>query len=594
MSRLSRRLGLLVLFACLSIPGAVGWAQNTWYVDDDAPGDPGPGDPAVSDPLEDGSDDHPFDAIQAAIDASTNGDTILVAAGAYAGAGNRDLDFAGRSTTLRSASGEIDCTIDCQGTSAEPHRGFVFHTAETADAVVDGFRIINGWAQQGGGMYVENASPTVSNCILESNVAVRGGGLYDTGSTMLVTRCTFRWNQAVSTSMFTYGSGAYNDGGNPTMTECLFLENASLGPYPTDYGGGLRNYYGDAVIRKCQFIRNSAHCSGGVSNAGGNPVFSHCVFAGNTATISGGGIGHGSNGAIVNCLFVGNKLPFLTPAGQSTGGAIFVGSNAPLISQCTFSGNTADSGGAVSGWGGAQPAIRNSILWGNTRNEIGGYIAASVSISFSIVPGGGDGEGNLDADPLFVRPPSPGLDGEWGTADDDYGDLHVRPESPCRDAGSNTAVPADVLDLDADGDTSEPMPFDMDGLPRIAWCAVDMGACEHPGPFADLDDDCDVDVEDYVQFESCLAASGPGTPSPAHACLAAFDFDADSDLDLSDVAVLEMLLGQHVPAPQAQNLSLAISGRTEPYARWTNSHLFPCLSVSAFPRFPATAAGPSE
>jgi hypothetical protein len=40
-------------------------AQITWYVDDDAPGDPGPGDPTISDLNEDGSAEHPFDAIQA-------------------------------------------------------------------------------------------------------------------------------------------------------------------------------------------------------------------------------------------------------------------------------------------------------------------------------------------------------------------------------------------------------------------------------------------------------------------------------------------------------------------------------------------------
>lgn len=48
-------------------------AQSTWYVDDDAPNDPGPGDPNVSDPDEDGSPEHPFDAIQEGIDAAVDG-----------------------------------------------------------------------------------------------------------------------------------------------------------------------------------------------------------------------------------------------------------------------------------------------------------------------------------------------------------------------------------------------------------------------------------------------------------------------------------------------------------------------------------------
>jgi len=58
--------------------------------------------------------------------------------------------------------------------------------------------------------------------------------------------------------------------------------------------------------------------------------------------------------------------------------------------------------------------------------------------------------------------------------------------SPCIDAGDNTAVPADTTDLDADGNTAEPIPFDLDGKPRIVDgdndgnSVVDMGAFEVP------------------------------------------------------------------------------------------------------------------
>ena len=47
--------------------------------------------------------------------------------------------------------------------------------------------------------------------------------------------------------------------------------------------------------------------------------------------------------------------------------------------------------------------------------------------------------GNLDADPLFVREPTPGADGTWGAADDDYGDLRLRIASPAIDVGDNSA-----------------------------------------------------------------------------------------------------------------------------------------------------------
>lgn len=81
--------------ASLLFPALPATAQINWYVDDDAPNDPGPGDPAISDPLEDGSLLHPFDAIQKGIDASSNGETVIVMDGTYAGMGNKDLSFNG-------------------------------------------------------------------------------------------------------------------------------------------------------------------------------------------------------------------------------------------------------------------------------------------------------------------------------------------------------------------------------------------------------------------------------------------------------------------------------------------------------------------
>jgi hypothetical protein len=82
------------------------------------------------------------------------------------------------------------------------------------------------------------------------------------------------------------------------------------------------------------------------------------------------------------------------------------------------------------------------------------------------VQGGLSGSGNINADPTFVRNPSPGSDGVWGTADDDYGDLRLQPGSPCIDAGSGGPGVA----------------TDFAGNPRIAGTSVDMGAYEFQPP----------------------------------------------------------------------------------------------------------------
>jgi hypothetical protein len=52
--------------------------------------------------------------------------------------------------------------------------------------------------------------------------------------------------------------------------------------------------------------------------------------------------------------------------------------------------------------------------------------------------------------------------------------------SPALDSGDSEWLPADLADLDGDGDTDEPLPHDRAGLPRISGSAPDRGAFEFP------------------------------------------------------------------------------------------------------------------
>jgi len=179
------------------------------------------------------------------------------------------------------------------------------------------------------------------------------------------------------------------------------------------------------------------------------------------------------------------------------------------------------------------------------------YFVSGVDATFSYsdVMGAAPGTGNIDADPLFVEAPDPGPDGEWGTADDDHGDLHLQAGSPCIDAAKNVNVPSDWFDLDGDGDTSERMPYDLDEHPRFVDDpntpdtgvpyppdypqVVDMGAYEFQVPVpGDLDGDFDVDSDDFVLFAGCL--TGPDI-LPSADCVVA-DLMLDNDVDVGDFA----------------------------------------------------------
>ena len=202
-------------------------AQTTWYIDDDAPNDPGPGDPTVSDPLEDGSPDHPFDAIQEGIDAASDGDSVLVASGIYTSAGNKNINYYGKAILVRSTDEALTCVIDCE----HDGRGFHFGWGETVEAVLAGFTITNGSAEDGGAIRCQyGSSPTIRNCVLVENQVERGGAVYSRLSSPTLMNCAIVGNIAEAS-----GGGVLCREGTITIANCTVANNsAALG------GGGAQ------------------------------------------------------------------------------------------------------------------------------------------------------------------------------------------------------------------------------------------------------------------------------------------------------------------------------------------------------------------
>lgn len=206
------------------------------FVDDDAVNDPAGGDPTISDPFEIGSSEHPFDAIQEAINYAVDGETVIVLSGTYTGGGNRDLDFKGKAITLRSQNGPSECIVNCEGIG----RGYIFQSGEGQDSVLAGFTITGGEAERGGGICCLNGStPTITNCILRGNVAygspgrsprAYGGGIYCQFSNPTITNCTLNGNSALG-----QGGSIYCEDGSPMLTNCIF------------WGDSADEIYGDNI-----------------------------------------------------------------------------------------------------------------------------------------------------------------------------------------------------------------------------------------------------------------------------------------------------------------------------------------------------------
>ena len=453
----------------------------------------------------------------------SSGDEIWVAAGTYKPdvdeGGNVPLNdrtatfklisgvalyggFAGGESSLDDRDWEINQTVlsgDVGTDDDESDNCYHVVTGYDMDemTILDGFTITRGNADgsnpysHGGGMYTENCERlVVANCTFTRNRADDGGGgMNNVGGSPTVTDCTFTYNFAaeyIGAEYIGYGGGmratnttvtncrfisnyATFGGGmsaaNTTVTNCIFSDNCELFGPPfchSIYRGAGLSIGGDSTVTNCSFGANVAFEGGGMIAYDGVTV-RNCRFSGNYARDYGGGLFNESGQqTVTNCKFHGNLS-------YGRGGGMFnIGS--PIVTNCTFTGNVAE--GLMCGYGGGMhcmglsPTVTNCIFWGDTPDEIGGTAPA---ITYSDIQDGTDqpwfGTGCIDADPQFS-------------------DAHKRLSvgSPCHNAGSNAAVPADVT-------------TDLDGNPRIVGPEVDMGAYECQTPTPDQDGD---GIEDSI------------------------------------------------------------------------------------------------
>jgi parallel beta-helix repeat protein len=232
-------------------------------------------------------------------------------------------------------------------------------------------------------------------------------------------------------------------------------------------------------------------------NLNSSPMVTNCSFLGNVDTGfgEGGGMRNISSASptVVNCTFSGNDAP------NQGGGIASVQGSSPTFVNCTFSDNSSNQGGGVWTSDGTTSLV-NCVLHGNTPTQIHDGRGGSTTVSFSNVQAGWPGQGNINAEPLFVDPL--GVDGVPGTDDDD---LRLLPGSPCIDVGNNTAVPVGIT-TDLDGNprfVDDPNTPDCQQAP--GQCGdppvVDMGAYEFQGtscPWDCADDDGEVGILDFL------------------------------------------------------------------------------------------------
>ncbi len=483
---------------------------------------------------------HPGESIQAAINAASDGDEIILAAGTY----TQWLSFEGKAVTVRSESGPEMTTINAAGLG---ECVVLFDAAEGSASRLEGLTLTGGeghdgpfGVRSGGAMFIGfGANPTVVDCRLVGNTASYGAAIYgEGGAGGLFEACIIEANTGLdairygdedtpvqSTPVFrdceiranvvTDGYGLWLVSCDATFVDCVIADHNSTAVL-------LRRRCGTTFDR-CVFSgNNSAGVGGAIWTAGQsselcNPVFTNCLFEGNTAVYGGGAVlaQAGTAGEVIaftNCTFVSNRC---SDPHSTQGGAIYVNNGMSLeLNNCLFWANS------VAGPGLPLDHQIFSSYW------------PFVTIEYSLLPVAVEGVGNITGNPGFM--------------DFAAGDYRLLAGSPAIDAGSNLVDTSPAVA----GDQTIPV-ADFDGLPRFIddpetsdtgigdAPIVDMGAFEYQGPppcDADLNGDDELNFFD-VQLFLGLFASGD----------LAVDFNDDGVLNFFDVQLFLSLFAAGCP-----------------------------------------------
>lgn len=381
--------------------------------------------------------------VQAAIDSASAGDEIVLADGTFTGAGNREVDFKGKSVTVTSQSGHPEtCIIDCEGGPASPRFGFWLANGETRATVLEGITVHGGYYPGGAAIIHDNSSPSIINCVFSNNTAsTYGGGAIGCGQgSPLISHCKFENNTApvggaiycnnsstviefcefISDSAGTYGGAIASEHGTLTVTDSRFVGNRA-----GDSGGAINSFYDDevmltgltlesnkaaslggaieledvvmATIEGCSLVSNTANSGGAITSIGPLTV-NYCVFSYNTAVLGGGavldldGVLAGANNTLV-----GNSGP--------SGGTFAIGGSGSL----TLSNSIiafGPEGMPVYCAGTPNPDLTCCNVYGNIGDWIG-CLAGQLGVN-----------GNISADPAFC--------GDLGS-----GNYNLQSDSPC-------------------------------------------------------------------------------------------------------------------------------------------------------------------
>ena len=165
-----------------------------------------------------------YTTIQEAVNnAATSDDIVFVRDGTY----NENVHV-NKNVRIQSENGSANCIIDGGGNG----RVVTFSPGLNDTAVLDGFTIRNGQAENGGGIYLYESSPRIRNCFITDCSATgyqgNGGGIYVYESSPTISGCIITSCSAAGGD----GGGIYlSSTSDCTISDCNISSNNDTGIY---------------------------------------------------------------------------------------------------------------------------------------------------------------------------------------------------------------------------------------------------------------------------------------------------------------------------------------------------------------------------
>lgn len=257
------------------------------------------------------------DTIQAAIDAASDGDVVVVLPNTCTKTGHyyENINFLGKAITVQSlypANPAIVDTTVINGNQLD--RVVIFSSPEDSKpygAMLDGITVTNGL----GGVRCDSyTNPIIRNCNITANSAPdRGGGIRAfVYSNPQVISCRLTNNTAGPSG----GAIQLTFAANPLIAGCLIANNSAAAGGAIHQAGQVQT-----TIRNCTIVGNTAGTGGGLwmNNSGYPQTIENCIIAQNTAAV----------GPDVHYYGISNPLTIMhsdMPGGTSgvSGGGYFV------------------------------------------------------------------------------------------------------------------------------------------------------------------------------------------------------------------------------------------------------------------------------